>query len=94
MAAPPRGLGLVSARGSGGHLVPHPPDRGRPGPAPAEPPQGYIGPDRRWRRDSAAAGQRGHAARDAGGGTAAADAVASKIGFHGLSRLKKFYSQE
>lgn len=77
MAAPPRGLGLVSAGESRGHLVPPPPGRGRPGPAPAEPPQGYIGPDRRWRRDSAAAGQRGHAARETGGGKAAADAAAT-----------------
>lgn len=85
---------LGGSRGHLGHLVPPPPGRGRPGPARAEPPQGYIGPDRRWRRDSAAAGQRGHAAREAGGGKAAAGAAASKTPFYGLSRLKTSYPQK
>lgn len=82
------------SRGHLGHLVPPPLGRGRPGPAPAEQPQGYIGPDRRWRRDSAAAGQRGHAAREAGGGKAAAGAAASETPFYGLSRLKTSYPQK
>lgn len=82
------------SRGHLGYLVPPPPGRGRPGPAPAEPPQGYIGPDRRWRRDSAATGQSGHAAREAVGGKAAAGAAASKTPFHGLSRLKTSYPQK
>lgn len=47
-----------------------------------------LGRTVRWRRDCAEAGQCGHAAREAGGGDAAAGAAASKARSHGLPRLK------
>lgn len=90
-APPPRGLRLVrtssGSRGHLGHLGPHP-SLSAPRPRPREALQGYIGPGRRWRREGTAAGRRGDAAREAGGGKAAAGATAAETRLRGRPRLK------